>query len=378
MKRAIDCPQWADLHDLARQRTPPCVSVYLDTRAGRAGERSGPNRLRHQLGEIETALRERGWGPQAEALLRPARALCQEGAFWSDLDEGLVLFLEPGKLQRFRLPQSVSDAFWIGDRFHLLPLVPLVGENEPLLVLALSRNAVRLWEGDRWALQPVDLPDLAGGMRGALSYDQPEAPRQVRSTRHQPHQTKRKAEATFHGQGAITEHDKQDLLAYFRRVDQILHPLFVGERRVLIVASVDYEFPVFQEANTYPHLLAEHVSGNPENWSAEELLRRVLAVLDRRREERLNREREAAVREFDVAAVADAVPEILDAADGGRIETLFVAQGAFRAGAAGERVERAVLSTLAHRGRVYLVDAERIPGGQPLLAGFRYLARVNA
>jgi hypothetical protein len=377
MKRSIDCPQWADLHDLARQRTPPCVSVYLDTRAGRAGEQSGRNRLRHQLGEIERALLERGWGPEAEALLRPARALCQEGAFWNELDEGLALFLEPAKLWRFRLPQNVSDGFWIGDHFHLLPLVPLVGENEPWLVLALSRNAVRLWEGDRWALQPVELPDLAGGMRGVLGYDQPEAPRQVRSTRHQPHQTQRKAAATFHGQGAVTEHDKHDLLAYFRRVDQTLQPLLVGERRPLIVACVDYEFPVFQEANTYPHLLAEHVSGNPENWSAEELHRRALAVVDRRREERLSRELEAAVREFDVAAVADAVPEILEAADGGRIETLFVARAGRRT-AEKDVVARAVLSTLAHRGRVYLVDPERIPGGRPLVAGFRYLARVNA
>jgi len=39
----------------------------------------------------------------------------------------------------------------------------------------------------------------------------------------------------------------------------------------LVLAGVEYLFPIYQEANTYPDLVEEGITGNPENLKPEEL-----------------------------------------------------------------------------------------------------------
>lgn len=384
MKRAVDCPQWSDLQTLAKPQAGPCVSLYLSTLAGRAGEQSAPNRLRHLLTAAEKTLGEQG-GEAAPVVLRPAFALCDDAAFWRSVDEGLAIFLAPDRWTKFRLPVAVADVCCVDDHFHLAPLLPLPAENEPFLLLALSRSGVRLWEGDRYVLNALEAPDLAGGMRAVLNYDRPETPRQVRSTTRHP--AAGTVGAVFHGQGVVSEHDEADLAAYLRKVDDTLHPLLFGDQRPLVVAAVDYEFAAFRSIATYPNLLGEHVSGAPDHWSAEELLGLAVEVLAVRRAARQRQALEAAARQFGGDPAWNSLSAVLEAAEQGRIEALFVAEGSLEVGRGSPRrfapalagrqeatVERAALATLAHGGRVYVVPPDQLPRQRGLLPSLRYAA----
>ncbi len=381
MKRTVDCPHWSDLQTLAKPQTGPCVSLYLSTLAGRAGEQSAPNRLRHLLTTAEKTLGE-GWEADRK-VLEPAYALCEDPAFWNSTDEGLAIFLSPNSWAKFRLPMAVADVCCVDDHFHLAPLVLLPAENEPFLLLALSRSGVRLWEGDRYALHALEAPDLAGGMRAVLNYDRPEIQRQVRSTTRHP--AAGSVGAVFHGQGAVSEHDEADLAAYLRKVDDTLHPLLFGDQRPLVVAAVDYEFAAFQALATYPNLLAEHVSGAPDHRSAEELHDLAIKVLAGRRAVRQRQALEAATRQFGGDPAWHSLSAVLGAAEQGRIEALFVAEGSLPIGRRSPRraspasrheatVEKAVLATLAHGGRVYVVPPDQLPRQRGLLPSLRYAA----
>lgn len=382
MKRTVDCPQWSDLQTLAKPQAGPCVSLYLSTLAGRAGEQSAPHRLRHLLTAVEKTLVEQGWEADRK-VLEPAYALCDNPAFWNSADEGLAIFLSPGSWAKFRLPMAVADACCVDDHFRLAPLVPLPAEDEPFLLLALSRGGVRLWEGDRYTLNALEVPDLAGGMRAVLNYDQPEAQRQVRSTTRHP--AAGSVGAVFHGQGVVSEHDEADLAAYLRKVDDTLHPLLFGDQRPLVVAAVDYEFAAFRAIATYPNLLAEHVSGAPDHRSAAELHGLAVEVLAGRRAARQRQALEAAARQFGGDPAWNSLSAVLVAAEQGRIDALFVAEGSLQVGPRSTRraapasrheatVERAALATLAHGGRVYVVPPDQMPRQRKLLPSLRYAA----
>ena len=68
----------------------------------------------------------------------------------------------------------------------------------------------------------------------------------------------------FPDTGGVTDDTKENLLKYFRLIDRGLHDLFEDERAPLVLAGVEYLFPIYREANTYPRLIEEGIPGNPQ------------------------------------------------------------------------------------------------------------------
>ena len=75
----------------------------------------------------------------------------------------------------------------------------------------------------------------------------------------------------FHGQGAGNDDEKDNILRYFRKVNGALQELLKNQRSPLVLAGVEYLFPIYKEANNYPQLLDEGITGNPDELKAEEL-----------------------------------------------------------------------------------------------------------
>ena len=61
--------------------------------------------------------------------------------------------------------------------------------------------------------------------------------------------------AMVSGHGGVTDDTKENLLKYFRLIDRGLHDLLKDERAPLVLAGVEYLFPIYREANTYPRLI---------------------------------------------------------------------------------------------------------------------------
>jgi len=168
-----------------------------------------------------------------------------------------------------------------------------------------------------------------------------------------------------------------------------LHELLRDQKAPLVLAGVEYLHPIYKEVNTYPHLIQEGVSGNPEHLSAKELHEQAWAIV---RPYFLKAQQKAVDRYKEFIGseqVSNRIRRIIPAAYYGRVELLFVVAdlhpwGTFDPGTgtihlhskekSGDEdlLEVATIQTLLNRGAVYVVKSENIPDAGPLAAVFRY------
>ena len=134
------------MRELVETCDPYTVSIYLPThRAGGKEIRQDPLRLKRLADEAEDRLIAAGMRTvDARSCLEPARGLLGDGLFWSHQAEGLAIFLTPSGMDCFRLPQTFEELSLVGVRFHLVPFFPLLLENTPFHILAISPRRVRL------------------------------------------------------------------------------------------------------------------------------------------------------------------------------------------------------------------------------------------
>jgi Bacterial archaeo-eukaryotic release factor family 7 len=381
------------LHSLMETQPDPCISLFMPTdRTGVEGQQD-QLRIRRLLREAGSLLRSNTQlhTAQVEALLAPLRELADDQRFWRHVSDGLAIFRSLHVLRVLRLPSSFREQVVVGNRFLLKPLLPLLTSDGRFYILALSHNAVRLLANTHESASELRLPEqVPTSLADFLGGEERENDLQSHSSasfgtvgkggRHP---------AMFHGQGVGIDTEKDDLLRYFQRIDRGLHPLLKDETAPLVLAGVAYLFPIYRQANSYPHLLEQGIAGNADRLKAETLRRKGWTLVE---PVILQARREAAARYQDLAGTtyaSHATSEIVPAACSGRVASLFVARdreqwGTFDAASGTlqtheqaqpgdeDLLDLAAIQTLLHDGAVYAIAQGEMPDASPLAAVFRY------
>ncbi|MBE3562058.1 MAG: hypothetical protein IMW89_22975 [Ktedonobacteraceae bacterium] len=394
----MNVPDREELRALMQVQETPCLSLFFPTYRGGADMQQNRMQLVNQVRRVEQRLLhgELVSGEQKEraettaALLKPLNALLADETFWEHPGDGMVLLRSPSKFYSYHLPFPVKEYVRIATHFYLKPLLPLLNDGS-FYILALSQNELRLFEGTRYDIQAVDVPEkVPESLAEALKYDEPENEVRYYSSSSGTFAGKGGRRAViFYGQGVGIDDTKENLLRYFQQIDRGLHELFHDQQAPLLLAGVEYLLPIYREANTYPHLVDEGLTGNPEKMSAEALHQRAWPLVEpyvlRGRQEALARYRDLEQTEWASANISEIVP----AACYGRIADLFVALddevwGVFDAATHtieihqqaeahdDDLLDLAAVQTWLHRGSVYAVERAQIPGAAPAAAVFRY------
>jgi hypothetical protein len=347
-------------------------------------------RLKNLLGDAEERLAEAELRrPEVQELLKPAYGLVPQHDFWRHQSDGLALFVSPTVFRPYRLPFDFEALTFVAGRFHLKPLLPLLTGDGRFYVLALSQNEIRLLQGTRHSVGQVDLVKVPESLADILKWDDPEKRLQWHT------RTDSKVDgraAIFHGHGVASADDPKDyILRYFHRVDEGLSQLLAEERAPVVLAGVDYLLPIYQQANTYLHLMDEGISGNPEGLSAKELHEHAWTIV----KPLFQREQQEAAAQYQQLAGTDShlassvVQDVVSAAYHGRVASLFVGLGQHQWGtfdpmtnAVHTREEArpgdedlldfAAVHTYLNGGEVYAVESQKVPDDAPLAAVFRY------
>jgi hypothetical protein len=374
------------LRDLIEERNNPCISLYMPTHRKLEAQQDRI-RFKNLLRRAEDGLLGLGLrSPEAAAMLEPARKLLDDAMFWEYLSDGLALFLSKQSLRSYRLPYSLKEMVVVGERFQLKPLLPLLDYAAQFFILALSKNQVRLLRGTPLGAEQVELTNVPHSLSDALKYDQRE--KQLQYHTRTPRGLGRRA-AVFHGHGTREEGDTEDILQYFRMIERGVREVLRNGGAPLILAGVDYLLPIYRQANSYPQLLEEGVTGNPDELTAEELHARVWPIveptLEKGRRRAMERYAELAAKGRASNQIGDVVPE----AYFGRVDSLIVALGLEQWGAFDpdqrtvhvypeqkpgclDLLDFAAIHTLLNSGEVHAVTPDKVPGGKPLAAIFRY------
>jgi Bacterial archaeo-eukaryotic release factor family 7 len=241
-------------------------------------------------------------------------------------------------------------------------------------------------QGTRYSVSEIELEDIPTGLADTLRHDD----------RGQPLQFHTRVSAgpsgpapIFFGHGIGGAEDKRTIVRYFRQIDRGLRDLLRDEPAPLVLAGVEYLFPLYREANSYRHLLDEGLAGNPELMPAADLHTRAWALVQ---PQFLQAQYEAAAayeRLLGLGRASGDIEAVVQAAYYGQVDRLFVAVGVqcwgtfdptthavhwHREEQTGDEdlLDLAAIHTLLNGGTAYAVAPEYVPDIRPLAAIFRY------
>lgn len=374
---------------LVDEGTWPCISIYMPVQRAAPEPRPDITRLKDHIKETRVKLEKQGVDQRdVESLLEPMDNLIEDVSFWEHRKDGLALFRCPGLFHYYRLSRSFEDLTVVSNQFHFKPLLPLMTADSPFYILALSQKEVRLLHATRESVTELDLGDVPKRLADAIRYDQ-------RTSEYQYHfhttsaPTRGGWSAVFHGWGFGDEDKKADILRFFQKVDNGVSRLLKGEQAPLVLACVDYLASIYHEANHYPHLLNEAVTGNPEGQKPEHLRDLAWQIIEPRFRAQQEQDRTNYEEGKGAGLSHNQLDEVVPAAYYGRVGLLFVQRdrqewGYFNPDMGGiavdgepgpqmaDLLDLAAVHTILRDGRVYVVEHSDMPEDTELAALFRY------
>lgn len=364
-----DIPSRRQIERLLQARGDDLVSIYLPTTPitpeADAARIAFKNLAAEAVAELDAGAADR---KEIEGALED---LHDDRDFWAEQAHSLAVFADPRGLRAFRLPNRLTEAVQVADRYYVKPLLRTVTFPQTAFVLALAEGSVRLLEVTpdlpTFEVRVPDLPSDAADAVGKASITDRSPARRLQGT----------------------EGRKTLVRSYARAVDRALRGVLGGQDVPLILAASEPIDAIFRSVNSYPHLADRSLPGSPEDATDAELGEAAREVLDGLYADQL---RELTDRFEERSAAGRTAVEINDlgrAATFGAVETLFVDIDAKLAGTIDEEsgavslddAERAgdygVADELCRRvilagGTVLAVRAAEVPGGGPAAAILRY------
>jgi Bacterial archaeo-eukaryotic release factor family 11 len=367
-----DIPSRRQIEGLLQSRGSPLVSIYLPTTPITPRAEADRIAFKNLAAEAVDELGDAGAGSSGSGAIEEALAdLHDDREFWQLQAHSLAVFAEPQRLRSFRLPNRLTAALQVADRYYVKPLLRTVTFPQTAFVLALAEGSVRLIEVTpdlpTFDVRVPDLPESAAAAAGKTSISDRSPARRLQGS----------------------EGQKTLVRGYARAVDRALRPVLAGQDVPLILAATEPIDAIFRSVNSYPQLAERSLPGNPEASSDAELGEGAREVLDGLYADRL---RGLAARFEERSAAGRTAIEINDlgrAATFGAVETLFVDIDAKLAGTIDEETgtvslddvgqprDYGVVDELCRRvilngGTVLAVRAADVPADGPAAAILRY------
>jgi hypothetical protein len=384
-----------ELSALANLNADVCVSIYFPTERVETAQAQNPIRLKNLLKQVRATLRDRGMRErEIDAFLKPASDYIEDAPFWVHQSDGLAMFISKDDFYYWRLPLRFEEMCYVGERFHLKPLFPMIAANNRFYVLALAKNSVKLLQATHFAMNEVESSEIPASITDALPFDELEKQLQ----HHMGSRAGRdRSDAIYHGHGGGGADDvrsrPQDVLRrFFREIDHGLSETLHGETAPLILAGVEHYLPIYRSVNTYGNLISSQiVGGNVERTHHKDLHAKAWEIM----EPHFMQSQEKAIESFrngmgnNGSLTSSDLSEIIPAAVYGRIDTLFVPIGehlwgrydseeqdvsfheSYEAGD-DDLLDLAAVHTYLNSGTVHALRRENMPVPSPLAATFRY------
>ena len=275
-----------------------------------------------------------------DALLAPAHRLVQEPHVWGAWG-GAAVFLGGARPLTWRLPLRQDDRVFVGARFHVKPLLPLLHGRGSFCILTLSSSRSRWIVADAehaWEVGALALPQ---GVQTCLA----------------------------------SCHTEEDSAAYCRRVDHAVQQLLPRGDRLLVLAGEGPLLAQLRGVCRYPRLVLEDLAGSSDATPVKELHAKALALV----RPILEADQVDAHRRFEgeaTQAVND-LEQILERCQEGRVASLVVASDRERWAAPGglryveherweagdvDLLDLAAAEALRRGGEVFAVPADCVPG----------------
>ncbi len=366
---------------------PPCLSLYQPTHRHHPDNQQDPIRFRNLVKELEEPLRQQFPNDDIRTLLQPFLALANDMDFWNHTLDGLAVLGARGIFRVYKLQRPVTEFALVADSFHTKPLMRILQSADRYQVLGLNRQEIRLFEGNRDALDEIELArTVPKTITEALGDELTEPHRTVASyggigDGHSP---------MHHGHGGKESEVDIDAERFFRAIDRgILEHHSKPAGLTLILAALPQYHHLFHQVSHNPLLIEDSIEVHPDSLTIEELRQRAWQILEPHYLARLAK----LVEEFGNAKSKglgdDVLVQVAKAIVAGRVATLMIeavrkipgridsATGEIEFGDLSHPEVDDVLDDLGELalkkgGQIVIVPAERMPTDTGIVAIYRY------
>ncbi len=369
-------------------QTTPCLSLYQPTHRHHPENQQDPIVFGNLLKQLEESLQRSSARQELQSILHPFLALAEDGEFWNHTRDGLAVLGAPGFFRVYKLMRPVAPLAVVANTFHTKPLLHALQSVDRFHILAVSREAIRLFEGNSDAVEEIqpkkEVPSTITAALGTELTD--------------PHQTVASYGGTgggqaamYHGHGGKEAEKDIDRERFFRAVDRAVFEHYSRPSGLpLILAALPEHHHAFHALSHNSFLVAESIAVHPDALSSTgELHKLAWQIMAPRYQERLA----ALVEEFGHARSKGLADEDLErvakAVAHGRVASLIVEAGREipgRIDSASGALQRAELSdpavddvlddlaaqVLQKGGQVFVVEAEQMPTKTGVAATYRY------
>ena len=242
---------------------PPCLSIYQPTHRSHPANAQDPVRFRNLLREAERQLAAHYPESEADAVLAPFHRIARDALFWSHSRDGLAVLGRPGLFRTFILQRTVPESLTVGDRFHIRPLIRILQSADRYQVLGLSRDDVRLFEGNRDTIDEIELhPEVPRTLVDALGAETDPVPGRT-------------------DRGIGKDDAPVDTVRFFRAVDRaVLEHHSQATGLPLVLAALPEHHGRFRALSHNPYLVDAGVELHPRDLTVAELRAHAWAVIE--------------------------------------------------------------------------------------------------
>jgi hypothetical protein len=375
------------LAELSSVDESPCLSLYQRTHRHHPDNLQDPIRFGNLLKKLEISLLQAYEAEVIGRLLSPFRELADDKNFWRSNFDGLAVLVGEAHCYVFRLQRPLPDLAIVADSFHLKPLRRFLQSVDRYQVLGLSSQVVRLFEGNRDALDEIDLaPEVPKTLTEALGEDLT-SPRLTVSSYggvgggHTP---------MHHGHGGRKDQLGIDAERFFRVVDRaILAHHSKPSGLPLILVALPEHHHLFRQISHNPFLLEEGLGVDPGSVTLDDLRQRTWGLLEPQYRRRLKVMAEYFGEAQSKDLGSDDLEIVAQAASAGRVSTLLLESGRQISGILNADTGQVALADLNHPwvddllddlgelvvgrgGSVMVLPSDLMPVGSGLAATFRY------
>jgi hypothetical protein len=371
---------------LLADHEPPCLSLYQPTHRSHPEKQQDPIRFRNLVRELELSLRQEYAKRETAAILGRFHNLAADAGFWNRVLDGLAVFATPNLFKVYRLQRPVRELAVVADSFHTKPLMRILQSADRHYVLGLNRQEARLFEGNRYAFDEVE---LAPGVPRTVSevVGEKEGGPERKNRVYGPAGP---GGTTRHGTDVRQQERDSDTERFFRAVDDaVLEHYSRPSAMPLLLAALAEHHHLFRKVSRNPALIADAIDTYPGALSMDELRERAWQLILPLYLGRLS----GLIERFGAAQAAELggqdPAEIARAAAASRISTLLIeadrvipgrfdsATGAVQFASLDDPGVNDLLDELGEHvvktgGEVVIVPAERMPTETGIAAIYRF------
>lgn len=264
------------------EQQPPCISLYLPTHRRHPENQQDPIRYRNLLQTLEKTLSQTFPKQNMEEVRAKLQTFSHNAQFWNHRTDGLAILCSSDEFQIFDLQRPVEELLVVADSFHLKPLLRELQATDRYQLLALNRHGAKLYEGNRNALDEVELTNVASTIEEALGEELTEQHLTVASYgAGAARASGGGVTPSIHAQGNKSDEVDSDRDRFFRSLDRSIleyHSRPSG-LPLMLAALTEYHVP-FHAVSHNPFLMADGIMKNPDSLSRDQLCAEAWHVIE--------------------------------------------------------------------------------------------------